>query len=449
MAGLRALPSVDKLLRSEALRAWDDRLIHPIRVKLAQELVAELRAAIQRGEPCPPSGEIEARLAQRFQSLVGSGMRRVINATGVCLHTNLGRAPWGSQWLVEMNDCLSGYCSLEFDLKSGERGSRFGAAERMLTLLTGAEAAIAVNNCAAAIYLILHTLAKGGEVPISRGELVQIGGGFRVPDILAASGAHLVEVGTTNMTSAQDFEKAVGPATALILKVHQSNFTQQGHTAEAAPLALAALAKKIGKPFVVDLGSGSLADEGFGEPPVETVLGWGASLVCFSGDKLFGGPQAGIIVGSLALVQKLKASPLYRALRPGKAELFLLEKSLHDYLRGAPPLLVRLIRLPVEGIRWRAERLAAVWPPALGKAEIVEGFSSVGGGTNPTVQLPTVLLAWRPVDPEPVARKLLEGTPAVVVRRENGRLLLDLRTVLIEEQPQLLRRLIEVAACLS
>lgn len=444
-SALRHLPSVEKLVRSPRLKDWETRLVHPARVRLAQALVSEWRDRLKAGKPVPEAGAFEEELEARYRRVLEGGIRAVVNGTGVVLHTNLGRAPLGRAWLEEMAEVIWGYCTLEYDELSGSRGSRTSHLEECLRLLTGAEGALAVNNNAAATFLVLQGLAQGKEVVISRGELVQIGGGYRVPDILAASGAKLVEVGTTNMTSARDYEAAIGPGTGLVLKVHQSNFFIAGHTESVEIDELSRLARSRGVRLAVDLGSGLMKDQAWDprEPTVEGVLRAGADLVCFSGDKLLGGPQAGIVLGREELVARLRKSPLYRALRLGKTEIFLLEKALLSYLQGRPTPAWERLEEPVDSLKARAVAMAARLEKRRVPARVVDGFSSVGGGTMPASQLPSLLLALDPPDPEDFVRRLREGAPIVVVRLEKKRVLIDLRTIFPEEEPVLEKRITE------
>ncbi|MCB0404071.1 MAG: L-seryl-tRNA(Sec) selenium transferase [Bdellovibrionales bacterium] len=446
MTNFKDLPGIDKLISDPSLVDWDQRLMRSVRVRLAQELVAELREQAKKGKAIPDTALVVHQLEKRFENLLRFRMQKVINATGVVLHTNLGRAPLPRELLSSMAAELDSYCSLEFDLSKGERGSRGAYVERLLSLLCGVPAAAVVNNNAAATYLALHTFARGKEVVISRGELVQIGGGYRVPDILAASGAKLVEVGTTNMTSIRDYENAVGPNTGMFLKVHQSNFFISGHTQSPSLSELVALSKKSGSMCVVDLGSGLLhaTDWDAGEPTVESVMRSGVSLCCFSGDKLLGGPQAGILVGGSDVVAALRKSPLFRVLRLGKTELYLLEQTLLQYASGAKPLTWKLLEMPQGILKTRAEQFCRRLDLPF---EIQEGFSSVGGGTMPSCQIPTVLIHLKVPDAEKFARALRRGEPAVVCRIENKNVLLDLRTVLPDEDTTLIQSISKAHAC--
>lgn len=446
---LKNLPSVDRLIQSERFKGWEERIIHPVRVRLAQELLQGLRQNIEERKTPPKREAIETLLEDEFKRVVSGGVRRVINATGVVLHTNLGRAPLSEAIADNVASILKGYCTLEFDIERGERGSRTSFIERLLFLLTGSPASVIVNNNAAALYLILKELSRGKEVVISRGELVQIGGGFRVPEILEASGACLREVGTTNMTSLQDYERAISSETALLLKVHHSNFALLGHTEEVSLSALVSLGKQHDLPVVLDLGSGlmglSKEEWPFKELTVTEALRGGVSLVCFSGDKLLGGPQAGIILGGKNAISSLRRSPLYRALRIGKAEICLLEQVLLSHVAGQKTEVQERIDLGRETLRMRCESIAKVLADLKVSVEIADGVSSVGGGAMPQVEIPTWLLRLPVADTERMALELRLGEPPVIPRIHEGCLWIDLRTVDEKEDALLVKRL---SACL-
>jgi len=370
---LRDLPAVDELARSS-----DD----PLAVAAARTVIDRAREAIRAGaEP----GDLEARLQEELAALRAPSLRRVLNATGVIVHTNLGRAPLPDAALAALT---GGYSNLEFDLQSGTRGSRQDHAARILRRLTGAEAALVVNNNAAALLLALAALAEDREVIVSRGELIEIGDGFRIPDVLARSGARLVEVGTTNRTRAADYERE---GAALLLRVHQSNFRQVGFSEQPALKELAAVARRLGVPLLDDLGSGAFVDLG-DEPTAAQSLAAGADLVCFSGDKLLGGPQAGIVVGRADLVERLKRHPLHRALRIDKLSLAALEATLLLYLEPQRALrevpVLRMLHEDASAVRARAERLAQ---SAGGAVE--ETVARVGGGALPLAELPSFACA--------------------------------------------------------
>jgi len=438
---LRELPSVDKLVR-KARKRWDNRIIRPARVRLAQAILDETRKRLVQGRPLP--APLESTLEKSYEALFQERIRKVINATGVVLHTGLGRAPAGRETLQKLARELEGYCSLEIALETGERGLRTGNIEKLLSLLSGAEASVVVNNNAAALFLTLHTFSRNKQVIISRGELVQIGGGFRIPEILEASGARLVEVGTTNITRLNDYEMALKESDALLLKVHRSNFSITGHTESPSTSELARLAKKHGAIFAVDLGSGAVnATVDVSEPSVSEVVEGGAQLVCFSGDKLLGGPQAGIIVGEGSLIARLQGSPLYRALRVGKYELFLLEETLLGYLSGSENVTQKLLRLPPSRIEARAQRLCKRLQRRIKVVNLNSGKSVAGGGTLPSHELETFVIELFPRDPEKFYRKLAQGVPAVIPRRGKGKALFDLRTVFEDEEEMLFSRILE------
>src|SRR6187455_1560795 len=348
---LRDLPSVDELARDERLAEEPAPLV----VAAAREVLARAREEIAAGhEP----GDLAERTLAELASARAPGLRRALNATGVIVHTNLGRAPLPEAALERALEVGRGYSNLEYDLSAGVRGSRQDHVAGILRRLTGAEGALVVNNNAAAVMLALAALAEGREVLVSRGELIEIGDGFRIPDVLARSGARLREVGTTNRTRAADYERAIGPETAVLLRVHQSNFRVVGFTEQPSVGQLAAVAARAGLPLVDDLGSGVLVHLE-GEPSAKESLAAGAELVCFSGDKLLGGPQAGIVVGRAELVERLRRHPLQRALRADKLTLAALEGTLTLYL-DAPERIPVLRMLSDDGVRARAERLASL-----------------------------------------------------------------------------------------
>jgi L-seryl-tRNA(Ser) seleniumtransferase len=390
-----------------------------------------MRAEILQGQSGEPAAEVRA--ARRLAELEQPSLRRVINATGVVLHTNLGRAPLGAM------SALPGYSNLEYDLAGGRRGRRDTHTAGLLERLLGAPA-IAVNNNAAAIFLALDELAAGGEVVVSRGELIEIGDGFRIPDIMARSGAMLREVGTTNRTHIDDYRVAINPRTRLLLRVHRSNFRMSGFTARVELQELVALGRERGLPVYEDLGSGCIADLrpfGIDEPLVSESLAAGVGLVSFSGDKLLGGPQAGILAGEPELVARLRRNPLYRALRLDKLVCQALEWTLRNLLLErweAVPALA-MIRQTAGEIRARAERLLARTPEL--RAEVVAGHSVIGGGATPERELPTWLIAIACHHLAAAECRLRAGNPPVVARVENDRLVLDLRTVLPEEEEEL------------
>jgi L-seryl-tRNA(Ser) seleniumtransferase len=417
---LRDLPSVDELVRDERLLGE----VPALAVTAARTVLSRAREEIQAGhEP----GDLAQRALEELRAARAPALRRALNATGVIVHTNLGRAPLPEAALARALEVGRGYSNLEFDLDAGARGSRQDHVAAILRRLTGAEAALVVNNNAAAVLLALAALAEGREVLVSRGELIEIGDGFRIPDVLVRSGARLREVGTTNRTRAGDYERAVGPETAVLLRVHQSNFRVVGFTEQPAVAELAAVAQRHGLPLVDDLGSGVLVHLE-GEPSAKESLAAGADLVCFSGDKLLGGPQAGIVVGRAGLVERLRRHPLQRALRADKLTLAALEGTLGLYLdperalREVPVL--RMLQEPVETVRARAERLAA----AVG-GEVEQTVARVGGGALPLAELPSFACAVE----EGLAEPLRRGEPPVVGVLRDGRLLLDCRTLTDDE----------------
>ena len=404
---LRDLPSVDELARGV-----DD----PLAVAAARAVLEHAREEIRAGAD---PGDLRARLTDELAAARRPALRRVLNATGVLVHTNLGRAPLAEGALARVREA-AGYSNLEYDLSSGSRGSRQDHLAPLLRRLTGAEAALVVNNNAAAVLLALAALAEGREVVVSRGELIEIGDGFRIPDVLARSGARLVEVGTTNRTSAADYERAIGPDTALLLRVHQSNFRVVGFAEQPGVAELAAVARRHELPLLDDLGSGALV-EVEGEPTPSAALAAGADLVCFSGDKLLGGPQAGIVAGRADLVEQLRRHPLHRALRSDKLTLAALEGTLSLYLDRPDEIpVLRMLREPAADVRARAERLAK----ATGGA-VEETVARVGGGALPLAELPSFACAVE----EELAAALRTHEPPVIAVVRDGRTLLDCRTL--------------------
>ncbi|MBA2446422.1 MAG: L-seryl-tRNA(Sec) selenium transferase [Chloroflexi bacterium] len=438
---MRALPSVDRLLLDERVAALTRIHPRPLVVDAAREALGDARRRLRAGDGNGVVGSLAEAVAVRLERATRATLRRAINATGVVIHTNLGRAPLSSAALAAMHEAGLGYSNLEYDLEAGSRGSRHEHVAELLRRLSGAEAALVVNNNAAALLLILSALARGREVVISRGELVEIGGGFRIPDVLRQSGAELVEVGTTNRTYVADFEAALSERTALFLRVHSSNFRVIGFTHAPALGALAHAAHARDCILADDLGSGSFLDTTrYGlahEPLVQESVEAGADLVCFSGDKLLGGPQAGIIVGRADLVARLKQHPLTRALRPDKVTLAGLGATLAHYLAAEPEREVpvwRMIATPPEQIEARARAVIATLGSAGDGFTIEDGRSAVGGGSLPGETLPTRLLAVpASLDADAGAAALRRARPPVVARIEHDRLVFDLRTVLPEE----------------
>ena len=442
---LRALPSVEKLLGEPELAALLATLPRAVLVAAVREELAAVRALLKRGrEVAPAAGELAAAAAGRARRAVRPQLVRVLNATGIVLHTNLGRAPLAEAARRAVNEVAAGYCSLEYDLETGKRGDRGLGIERRLVRLTGAEAATVVNNGAAAVLLALAATAHGRKVVVSRGELVEIGGSFRVPEVMARSGATLVEVGATNRTHLADYERALdehGRDVAAILRVHPSNFRIQGFTARPGTAELAGLAHKRRIPLIEDLGSGALVDfSGWGlehEPTVGESLAAGADLVTFSGDKLLGGAQAGLVLGRAALVAKLKKDPLARAMRADKLALAALEATLamfDDPARAAEalPVLAMLAASPAR-LQERAERLAAELSarvPGL-EARIVQGHGEVGGGALPLEKLPgpVVELTHPAMTAKELERRARAAEPPVIGTVKAGAFRLDPRTL--------------------
>jgi L-seryl-tRNA(Ser) seleniumtransferase len=443
---LRKLPSVDRLLQHSAVAAARAQFGHDLAVDAARDLLDEARAAIlDQGQSCPAPDELAQALLARLAAAVQPTLQPVINASGVIIHTNLGRAPLSEDAQRAMLLASEGYSNLEYDLAAGQRGSRYVHAVDLLRRLAGAEDALVVNNNAGAVLLCLMGLARGRQVIISRGQLVEIGGGFRIPDVLLTSGAALVEVGTTNRTHLYDYQSAIGPETAALLRVHSSNFRQVGFTAEVSLAELVALGRQHGLPVIDDLGSGTLLDTTrFGlayEPRVQDSVQAGATLVTFSGDKLLGGPQAGIIVGRAEEIARLRRHPLTRALRVDKTTLAGLAATLGHYLRGQAEQQVpvwRMIAASEEAVAARAavwaERLTAAGLPTA----LVPAASTVGGGSLPGETLPTRLLALPGLPADRLTARLRAGRPAVVARIVDDALCFDPRTVLPEQDDTLL-----------
>ncbi len=444
----RRLPSVDRLLQQPAVQQAVREFSRPITLAAARRVLEEARSTVGQGVAPPAIEELSEATARNAAAQARPGLRPVINATGVVIHTNLGRAPLSAETVAAMAEVAAAYSNLEYDLAEGERGSRFAHLERTLAELTGAEAGLAVNNNAAAVLLCLTGLAKGREVIVSRGQAVEIGGGFRIPDVMRQSGARLVEVGTTNRTYASDYRAAVTSRTGLLLRVHTSNFRVVGFT-ESTPLEdMVALGREYGIPVLDDLGSGSLLDTSVHglapEPMVQESVAAGADLTCFSGDKLLGGPQAGIIVGSRSMVERLKRHPLARALRLDKATIAGLAATLLHYRRQEALEKVpvwRMISMPLERIEARARQWAEALATSGITATAVPSRSAIGGGSLPEETLATWCLALASRRPNVLAATLrrppLDLWP-VVSRVEHGSVLLDPRTVLPDQDEALL-----------
>jgi L-seryl-tRNA(Ser) seleniumtransferase len=474
-ARLRAIPAVDELLLQPRLIRLAEKSGRSLVTQSVRCVLADFRARL-KSEPAQTAGptpqafdssqweacvvaEVVAEVTRKVEAALAPSLCRVINATGVVLHTNLGRAPLSHAALAQINATAASYSNLEYDVARGERGKRDVHTGRLLAELVGAEAAIVVNNNAAAVFLVLNALAKGAEVIVSRGELIEIGDGFRIPDIMNESGALLREVGTTNRTRLRDYERAITDRTRLLLRVHPSNFRITGFTERPSLAELVALGERFHLPVYEDLGSGCIADlaaDGIAEPVARASCDAGAAVITVSGDKLLGGPQAGIIAGKKEIVERIRSNPLFRALRVDKLTIAALEATLQSYLRGAldeiPAL--RMIRLSQKEIAKRAasfcEKLRHVLPADV-KLEILPGLSVIGGGSTPDQQLPTTLIAI--ATPRHSASRLeerlrkprasnSEAVPSptatsVIARIEAKSLLLDLRTVDPSEESEI------------
>jgi L-seryl-tRNA(Ser) seleniumtransferase len=451
----RQLPSVDQALQLPEVQALVGAHGRPPVVRALRSALEDLRrkAALARGSLDEAVAGLAGDVAARVEAALRPSLRRVLNATGVVVHTNLGRAPLSPEAAARVAEVAASYSNLEYDLEGGGRGDREVHAESRLRELLGVEATVVVNNCAAAVLLAVNTLAEGREVLVSRGELVEIGGSFRIPDVLRKGGARLREVGTTNRTRLADFRGALSPDTGMILKVHPSNFRIVGFTEQPALEELAGLAREARVPLVEDQGSGllePLPGALAAEATAVQALRGGADLVTFSGDKLLGGPQAGLVAGRRALVEPMRRNPLYRALRVDKMTLAALDATLveHESGRAAATVpVLRMIHAPLAELRARAEAFAdalSAAAPAL-RPVLVESESAVGGGAAPTVGVPTVAIA---LDPGPagadrLAAALRTGSPPVVVRVAEDRVLVDLRTVRADEEEALRAALVQ------
>ncbi|MBS1148788.1 MAG: L-seryl-tRNA selenium transferase [Myxococcaceae bacterium] len=433
---LRSLPSIDELLSRPSLAPLLSSEPRPLVVEALRTAVETARARLIAGDPV---GFDEADVHRALQTLKQPNLRKVLNATGVVLHTNLGRAPLSLAALARIAEVGAGYCNLELDLEEGERGSRYQPVIELLCRLTGAEDALVVNNCAASVLLAFSALAQGREAIVSRGELVEIGGGFRIPDVMRQSGARMIEVGTTNRTRLADFAEAIGPDTGLLVKVHRSNFALVGFTEEASTRELAGLAREKGIVLFEDLGSGALTAlhaEGLtSEPTVATVVSAGADLVAFSGDKLLGGPQAGILVGRRGVIAALRKHPLNRALRIDKLTVAALEATLEAYRDGAEDLLpVRaLLKQPRATLEARAQRLLEQLLAQQVDARLIVTTGQVGGGAMPLASLPSFACAIGGANAEALHQRLRAAQPPVVARIADGLLLLDVRCLRDDE----------------
>jgi L-seryl-tRNA(Ser) seleniumtransferase len=443
---LRKLPSVDKLLEADAIASLVEQHGRELTLGALRAALDDARQAVLNGEPAPGAETLIAETAHRLGDALRPSLYPVINATGVIIHTNLGRAPLSERARQAMAQISAGYSNLEYDLGAGARGSRYVHAADLLCRLTGAEDALVVNNNASALLLTLTALAKEREVLISRGQLVEIGGGFRIPDVMRQSGARLTEVGTTNRTYVRDYADALhSMKTALILRVHHSNFQLTGFVHEPTLAELVGLGDEYAIPVMDDLGSGTLLDtEPYGlahEPTIQESIAASASVVTASGDKLLGGPQAGLIVGKAGLIAKLRRHPLARAVRVDKTTLVGLQATLLAYLEGKATEEIpvwRMIDTPVEALTRRARRWQRALKETGSPLSVVATESTVGGGSLPGQTLPTRALALEVPSPDALAARLRAADPPLVARIEDDRLLLDPRTVLPEQDTALI-----------
>ena len=458
---LRQIPSVDELLAQPRLAALSKRVDRNLVVEVARTVLADLRARIAGDSNWTALGlsaaSVEELISTEVERILSRSLQPVINATGVILHTNLGRAPLPETVVDEFRRSATQYSNLEYDLEAGARGKRDVHTTELLTRLTGAEAAIVVNNCAAAVLVTLAALARGGEVIVSRGELIEIGDGFRIPEIMEQSGALLREVGTTNRTHLADYENAINEKTRVLLRVHPSNFKVTGFTDKPSLEELVSLSQRSSLPLVEDLGSGCLIDlseYGVSEPTVRQSIDAGVSVVMFSGDKLLGGPQAGIIAGNKDLIARVRRYPLFRALRVDKLTIAALEATLGAYLRAAWDEIpaIRMIRATPQELKRRAENFIRELRPELPLDEVeietADGTSLAGGGSTPSQSLPTKIIRiasarYSATKLEQRLRRAPAGT-SVIARVEDDRLILDLRTVFPEQEPLLIKTLAAV-----
>ena len=438
---LRDLPSVDRLINADDANDLIASYGRPLTLQALRVNLESARNAIQQGEAAPTEADLISKTQSTLQSWLLPSLKPVINATGVIIHTNLGRSPLSVAAQRAISEVASDYSSLEYDLERGARGSRDVHIERLLVRLTSAESALVVNNNAAAVLLVLTVLANEMEVIVSRTQLIEIGGGFRIPQIMEQSGAILREVGTTNRTHLNDFEGAVTDKSALILRAHHSNFKLVGFTTEPSLTELIDVGRQHDLPVLDDLGSGALLDTveyGLGhEPMVQESVLEGAPLIAFSGDKLVGGPQAGIVVGEKALIDQLRKHPMARAVRPDKMSLAGLSATLNHYLMDEAPETVpvwMMIAASEDQMKSRAEE----WKQQLGTGEVVSGRSTVGGGSLPEETLPTKLLALEARHPNEFADRLRQVDPPIIARVEDDRVVCDPRTVLPNQEERLL-----------
>jgi L-seryl-tRNA(Ser) seleniumtransferase len=446
------LPQVDRILREQRLIVLGDRFRRELLTMLVREELARLRAAQKEATP----EAIADAVAADAEALLMPALRKVINGTGVVLNTNLGRAPLSQAALSDLQELGTGYCNLEIDLDSGKRGKRSHRIQRLLQLITGAEAALVVNNNAAAVLLCVNALSKGKKVVVSRGELIEIGGSFRLPDVIEASGGVLCEVGTTNRTRIGDFKKAAGPDTGLFMRCHRSNFEIRGFTESVSLEELAKLAGETGIPMLEDLGSGILADlskTGLAkEPTVQEVVASGCDLVSFSGDKLLGGPQAGFIVGKKSLVDKLQKHSIYRALRLDKLTLALIERTLIAYLSPQPQQYLPVIAMlhePVEKLRKRAEQFAGTisdGTPHI-QCRAIATMAAAGGGSLPGEELASfgIELDAKNVSATKLSDMLRHAATPVIAIIQNEKVILDFRTIAASDESLLRQAILDLA----
>ena len=448
----RQLPSVEELLSTPQLQKRTEQVSHLIVATSCREVLSKLRETILNGDLVPKLDDIIEKVEETLESRFSFSLQKVINGTGVILHTNLGRAPLGKDAMEHLTEVAENYNNLEMELNSGKRGQRGVLVEQYLKELTGAEAGLVVNNNAGAVLLILQALAKGKEVIISRGELVQIGGGFRIPEILSLSGASLKEIGTTNQTLLEDYRNAISENTAGLLKVHHSNFKMEGFVKETALEELVKLGREQNLVTIFDLGSGALLDtKQFGlahEPTVPEAVQTGVDLVAFSGDKLLGGPQAGIIVGKKVLIEKLKKYPLYRALRVAKLTLSVLEITLLHYLKKETPEKIpiwKMISNSKENLKSRGEKI--IQKSKKQTITLKESQSFLGGGSLPQQSLPTYVLSFNSdFAPEILSEKFRKLRPPVIGRIEDENFVLDLRTIFPEQDDLIVESIRKVLA---
>jgi L-seryl-tRNA(Ser) seleniumtransferase len=440
----RDLPSVDRLLQSQPATLMLQDFGRDLTIQALRAVLAEARAQAVQDDSVPDPDQLLENTRRRLENWLAPSLRPVINASGVIVHTNLGRAPLSQAALEAIQVIAGSYNTLEYDLQRGARGKRDQHVEHLLTLLTGAEAALVVNNNAAAVLLALTALARRKQVIISRSQLIEIGGGFRIPDVMKQSGAKLIEVGTTNRTHLRDFEAAIEARTALIMRAHHSNFKILGFTTEPSLVELVELAEKHTIPVLDDIGSGALIDTaqfGLGhEPTVQESLQAGASLVAFSGDKLLGGPQAGILVGRADLVKRLKRHPLARAIRPDKLSFAALAATLTHYLKGEALQKIPIWQM-IAAEDAQIQQRAQSWLEQVGEGRVVPGRSTVGGGSLPEETLSTWVLQIKRDKPDRIAAQLRKHNPPIITRIEDGQLHFDPRTVLPEQESTLIKGL--------